>query len=94
MRRGVLAGSRETIGKMRLHEPVSSTSVRKSSVVKINDLMAKRVITAQPHYTVALVRGLMQRNHILAISVIGPEGEAVGIVTIMTQRVQPKMTLA
>ena len=69
------------MGKMRLHQPVSPTSERKSAVVKINDLMAKRVITAEPHFTVARVRGLMQRNHILAVPVVGPEGEAVGIVT-------------
>ena len=43
--------------------------------------MAKRVITAQPHHTVEHVRKLMQRNHIHAVPVIGPDDEALGIVT-------------
>jgi CBS domain-containing protein len=49
--------------------------------VKIKDLMVERVITAQPHHTVEHVRGLMERNRISAVPVIGPDGEAVGIVT-------------
>ena len=49
--------------------------------VKIADLMAKRVITAQPHNSVEHVRGVMERNRIHAIPVVGPEGEAAGIVT-------------
>ena len=49
--------------------------------VKIADLMAKRVITAQPHHTVEHLRGLMQRNRIHALPVVGPEREALGIVT-------------
>jgi CBS domain-containing protein len=49
--------------------------------VKINDLMAKRVITAQPHHTVEHLRKLMQRNRIHAVPIVGPAGEAVGIVS-------------
>jgi len=49
--------------------------------VKINDLMAKRVITAQPHHTVEHLRGLMERNRIHAVPIVGPAGEAVGIVS-------------
>ena len=49
--------------------------------VKIADLMAKRVITAQPHTSVDHVRGVMERNRIHAIPIVGPEGEASGIVT-------------
>lgn len=49
--------------------------------VKIADLMAKRVITAQPHHTVEHLRGLMQRNRIHAVPVVGPDKEALGIVT-------------
>jgi len=49
--------------------------------VKINDLMAKRVITAQPHHTVQHVRNLMRRNRILAVPIVGPDEEPVGIVT-------------
>lgn len=49
--------------------------------VKIADLMAKRVITAEPHHTVEHVRGMMERNRIHAIPVVGTEKEPVGIVS-------------
>lgn len=49
--------------------------------VKIADLMSKRVITAQPHHTVEHVRAMMTKNHILAVPIVGPDGEALGIVT-------------
>jgi CBS domain-containing protein len=49
--------------------------------VKIADLMAKRVISAQPHQSVEHVRGMMQRNRIHALPVVGPEDEPLGIVT-------------
>ena len=49
--------------------------------VKIADLMAKRVITAQPHHTVEHLRGLLERNRIHALPIVGPEKEALGIVT-------------
>ncbi len=49
--------------------------------VKINDLMATTVITAEPHHSVDHIRRLMERNHIHAVPVVGPAGEAVGIVS-------------
>ncbi len=49
--------------------------------VKIKDLMVERVITAQPHHSVDHLRALMERNGIHAVPIVGPEGEAVGIVT-------------
>lgn len=49
--------------------------------VKINDLMSKRVITAEPHHTVERLRGLMERNRIHAVPIVGPAGEAVGVVS-------------
>ena len=49
--------------------------------VKIADLMAKRVISAQPHHSIDHVRGIMERNRIHALPILGPEGEARGIVT-------------
>jgi len=49
--------------------------------VKIFELMAKRVITAAPHHTVEHVRGMMERNRIHAVPVVGTNGEPVGIVT-------------
>jgi CBS domain-containing protein len=69
------------MGRARLHEPTPAGAKRTGTTVKINDLMSKRVITAQPHHTVGHVRGLMQRNRILAVPVVGLDGEAVGIVT-------------
>jgi CBS domain-containing protein len=49
--------------------------------VKIADLMAKRVITAQPHHSLDHVRGMMERNRIHAVPIVGPDDEALGIVT-------------
>lgn len=49
--------------------------------VKIADVMARSVIVAQPHHTVAHVRNLLQRNRINAVPVVGPDREAVGIVS-------------
>ena len=49
--------------------------------VKIDDIMAKKVISAQPHHTVDHVRGLMRRNRILAVPIVSPDDEPVGIVT-------------
>lgn len=49
--------------------------------VKIADLMSDNVITAQPHHTVEHVRAMMKKNRILAVPIVGPDGEAVGIVT-------------
>ena len=49
--------------------------------VKIADLMAKRVLTATPHQTVGHVRGVMARNRIHSLPVVGPDNEPLGIVT-------------
>lgn len=49
--------------------------------VKIADLMAQRVISAQPHQTVGHLRQLMEQNRIGAIPIVGPDNEALGIVT-------------
>jgi CBS domain-containing protein len=49
--------------------------------VRIADLMAKRVITATPHTTVSHARGLMEKNRIHSIPIVGTENEPVGIVT-------------
>ncbi len=49
--------------------------------VKVADLMAKRVITAQPHHTVEHVQQLFTKNRIHAVPVVGSAGEPVGIVT-------------
>lgn len=49
--------------------------------VKVEDLMQKQVVTAQRHHTVEHVRGLLERNHIHAVPVVGTDGELVGIVS-------------
>lgn len=49
--------------------------------IKIADLMAKRVISAQPHHSIDHIRGIMERNRIHAVPIVGPESEAIGIVT-------------
>lgn len=48
---------------------------------RIADLMAKRVLTAAPHHTVGHLRGIMERNRIHAVPVIGTNEEPLGIVT-------------
>lgn len=49
--------------------------------LKIADLMAKRVVTAERHHTVEHLRGMMARNRIHAVPIVGPDGEALGIVS-------------
>ena len=49
--------------------------------VKIADLMAGKVITAQPHHSVDHVRGLMEHNNISAVPIVDVDEHPVGIVT-------------
>lgn len=49
--------------------------------IKISDLMAKQVITAQPHHSVDHLRSLMDRNKIHAVPIVGTAGEPLGIVS-------------
>lgn len=49
--------------------------------IRIADIMTKRVVVAQPHHTIGHVRRLMERNRIGALPVVGPDNEALGIVT-------------
>lgn len=49
--------------------------------VKINDLMTREVIVAQPHHTVAHLRNLMQKNHLHAVPIVASDGSLVGIVS-------------
>ena len=48
---------------------------------KVGELMARQVVTAQPHHTVEHVRGLMERNRVSAIPVVDSDGTPVGIVS-------------
>lgn len=49
--------------------------------IRIADIMTKRVVVAQPHHTIGHVRQVMERNRIGALPVVGPDNEALGIVT-------------
>ena len=49
--------------------------------VKIAELMADQVVTAEPHHSVEHVRGVLHRCGIHALPVVGPDGEPVGIVS-------------
>ena len=49
--------------------------------IRIADIMTKRVVVAQPHHTIGHVRQIMERNRIGALPVVGPDNEALGIVT-------------
>ena len=49
--------------------------------VKIADLMAKQVITSQPHHSIDHVRKIMQRNRISAVPIVNDENEPLGIIT-------------
>ena len=51
--------------------------------IKISDLMAKQVITAQPHHSVDHLRSLMDRNKIHAVPIVGTAGEPLGIVSVV-----------
>ena len=50
--------------------------------VKVSDLMAQQVVTAEPHHTVEHVRKMLDRNRIHAVPVLDPEGHPVGIVSL------------
>ena len=49
--------------------------------VKIHDLMTASVVTAQPHYSVEHVRGILEHNSISAVPVTDSDGRPVGIVS-------------
>ena len=49
--------------------------------VKIADLMSNKVLTAQPHHSIAHVRKLMQTNSIHALPVTSTAGELKGIIS-------------
>jgi len=49
--------------------------------VKVHELMAKPVVTTQPHASVEHVRGILERNKIGAIPVVDSDAKPVGIVS-------------
>lgn len=49
--------------------------------IKIEDIMAKRVVTATPHQTAAHIRELLSKKKINVVPVVGPEKEVLGIIS-------------
>jgi CBS domain-containing protein len=49
--------------------------------VKIDELMTKQVVTAQPHMTVEHVQGMIRKNKIGAIPVVNGDQEPIGIIS-------------
>jgi len=49
--------------------------------VKVEELMTRSVVTAQPHHSVEHVRGMLEKNSISAVPVVDGEGHPVGIVS-------------
>ena len=50
--------------------------------VKIDDIMIDKPIVITPHKSVGHARQLMRDHHISSLPVVGPEGDAVGIVSV------------
>ena len=49
--------------------------------VKVEDLMTRSVITAQPHQSIEHVRKMLEKNSISAVPVVDSDGHPVGIVS-------------
>jgi CBS domain-containing protein len=49
--------------------------------VKVKDLMSKKVITAQPHQTVATIKEKMTKHKLNSIPVVSTDNEPVGVVS-------------
>jgi len=49
--------------------------------VTVDDLMARQVVTAEPHHTAAHVGRLMDRNHVHAIPIVDTQKRPIGIVS-------------
>lgn len=49
--------------------------------VKVEELMTKSVVTAEPHQSVEHVRNMLENNSISAVPVVNSDGHPVGIVS-------------
>lgn len=49
--------------------------------VRVDDLMSKRVVRAQPHMTVEHVQGMLRKNRVGAIPVVDGDDEPIGIIS-------------
>ena len=59
--------------------------------IKVEELMTKSVITAQPHQSVEHVRNMLDRNSISSVPVVDSDGHPIGIVssTDLVQELKP-----
>ncbi len=59
--------------------------------VKVEELMTKSVITAQPHQSVEHVRNMLDKNSISSVPVVDSDGHPIGIVssTDLVQELKP-----
>ena len=49
--------------------------------VKVEELMTRSVVTAEPHHSVEHVRNMLDNNNISAVPVVDSDGHPVGIVS-------------
>ncbi len=49
--------------------------------VKVEELMSRSVVSAQPHQSVDHVRAMLAKNHVSAVPVVDTDGAPVGIVS-------------
>ena len=59
--------------------------------IKVEELMTKSVITAQPHQSIEHVRNMLEKNSISAVPVVDSDGHPVGIVSLtdLAQELKP-----
>ena len=59
--------------------------------IKVEELMTKSVVTAQPHQSVEHVRNMLDRNSISSVPVVDSDGHPIGVVssTDLVQELKP-----
>ena len=64
--------------------------------VKVEELMSRSVVTAQPHQSVEHVRNMLDKNSISAVPVVDSDGHPIGIVssTDLVQDLKPNSPIS
>ncbi len=64
--------------------------------IKVEELMTKSVITAQPHQSVEHVRHMLENNSISAVPVVDSDGHPVGIISLtdFVQELKPGVPIS
>lgn len=59
--------------------------------IKVEELMTKSVITAQPHQSIEHVRNMLEKNSISAVPIVDSNGHPVGLVSLtdLVQELKP-----